>query len=133
VLSGAAFGVALIPVAGAGIQGDRDCGDFDFQEDAQAVLDADPSDPHGLDRNDDGVACNDLPHRGGGPATTVVNIGDPPTTTTLVCPAGGGLDPRCPRLIVRVPTAPPGSFAPIAPVQPAPPATVTPGSPRFTG
>ena len=28
---------------------DLDCSDFDTQEQAQAVLDADPSDPHGLD------------------------------------------------------------------------------------
>ena len=39
--------------------------DFDFQEDAQAVLEADPSDPNGLDGNDnDGIACEELPSRG---------------------------------------------------------------------
>lgn len=43
---------------------DFDCVDFTYQEDAQAVYDADPSDPHGLDGNDnDGLACESLPHR----------------------------------------------------------------------
>lgn len=37
--------------------GDYDCGDFDTQEQAQAVLDDDPSDPHGLDADGDGVPC----------------------------------------------------------------------------
>lgn len=31
--------------------------DFGFQEEAQAVLVADPTDPNGLDADDDGVAC----------------------------------------------------------------------------
>lgn len=35
--------------------------DFDTQEEAQAVLDADPSDPHDLDRDGDGIACESLP------------------------------------------------------------------------
>jgi hypothetical protein len=52
------------PSAPAQEGGDLDCGDFEFQEDAQAVYDQDPSDPNGLDGNDnDGIACEDLPHR----------------------------------------------------------------------
>jgi Excalibur calcium-binding domain len=43
---------------------DRDCSDFRFQEDAQAVLDRNPSDPNHLDRDKDGIACENLPHRG---------------------------------------------------------------------
>jgi hypothetical protein len=39
---------------------DKDCRDFQFQEDAQAVLDQDRSDPHRLDRlgedESDGIA-----------------------------------------------------------------------------
>lgn len=43
---------------------DMDCSDFTYQEDAQAVYDADPSDPNGLDGDDnDGIACESLPHR----------------------------------------------------------------------
>lgn len=51
---------------------DYDCADFTYQEDAQAVLDADPSDPHRLDADGDGIACEALPHR---PSTP-----KPPTT-----------------------------------------------------
>jgi hypothetical protein len=42
---------------------DLDCIDFQFQEDAQLVLDLDPSDPYNLDPNHDGIACSSLPHR----------------------------------------------------------------------
>jgi hypothetical protein len=40
-----------------------DCPDFDFQEDAQRIYDQDPSDPYGLDGDNDGIACEDLPSR----------------------------------------------------------------------
>lgn len=40
---------------------DCNCSDFSTQAEAQAVLDASPGDPHGLDRNGDGVACESLP------------------------------------------------------------------------
>jgi hypothetical protein len=43
------------------IQEDFDCVDFDFQEEAQAVLDEDRSDPFNLDPSGDGVACSSLP------------------------------------------------------------------------
>ena len=33
------------------------CADLDGQDDAQAVLRADPSDPDGLDADNDGMAC----------------------------------------------------------------------------
>ncbi|GAA4336781.1 hypothetical protein GCM10023086_70210 [Streptomyces venetus] len=61
---------AIMPLAEpAHARSDRDCGDFAFQEDAQAVLDADPSDPDRLDEDQgrgDGIACEALPHRGAG-------------------------------------------------------------------
>ncbi len=41
-----------------------DCGDFTYQEDAQAQLL--PGDPYGLDDDDDGMACDTLPSRGAG-------------------------------------------------------------------
>ncbi len=44
---------------------DLDCADFAYQEEAQAVLDADPSDPHRLDGDHDGEACESLPRRAG--------------------------------------------------------------------
>jgi hypothetical protein len=37
------------------------CDDFATQQEAQAELEADPSDPHGLDADGNGVACEDLP------------------------------------------------------------------------
>jgi hypothetical protein len=40
---------------------DLDCEDFATQEEAQAVLDADPTDPNNLDPNRDGIACALLP------------------------------------------------------------------------
>jgi hypothetical protein len=38
---------------------DLDCDDFSSQEEAQEVLEDDPSDPHGLDADNDGEACED--------------------------------------------------------------------------
>lgn len=38
-------------------QGDLDCDDFDSQAEAQQTLREDPSDPNGLDAENDGVAC----------------------------------------------------------------------------
>lgn len=40
---------------------DLDCSDFATQEEAQAVLNADPSDPNRLDAEGDGIACETLP------------------------------------------------------------------------
>lgn len=40
--------------------GDYDCSHFDSQEQAQAVLEAEPGDPHRLDGDDDGIACESL-------------------------------------------------------------------------
>jgi hypothetical protein len=40
--------------------GDLDCSDFESQEEAQAVLEEDSSDPNGLDEDSDGEACEHL-------------------------------------------------------------------------
>jgi hypothetical protein len=58
-----AFSAGVVGPAGA--QGDLDCGDFDSQADAQANLEANPSDPNGLDGNDDGEACENYDYSGG--------------------------------------------------------------------
>jgi len=42
-------------------QGDLDCSDFDTQAQAQQVLESQPGDPHRLDGNGDGEACESLP------------------------------------------------------------------------
>ena len=67
------FGVA----ASTGAQGDLDCADFATQEEAQAVYNQDTSDPHGLDRDNDGIACEALASGGG------AGNGDDNGTTTL--------------------------------------------------
>lgn len=69
---------------------DLNCSDFATQEEAQAVLDADPSDPHGLDGDGDGIACESLPS-----GTTTVPPTVPPTTecTTGVTNELGGCEP----------------------------------------
>lgn len=41
--------------------GDYDCSDFETQDQAQAVFEAISGDPHGLDGDGDGVACESLP------------------------------------------------------------------------
>jgi hypothetical protein len=53
---------------GGNDSGDLDCADFATQEEAQAVLRRDPSDPNGLDADNDGIACEYLPDAGSGPA-----------------------------------------------------------------
>jgi len=42
-------------------QDDLDCADFATQAEAQATLEEDLSDPHGLDEDADGIACETLP------------------------------------------------------------------------
>jgi hypothetical protein len=54
--------LALMPATAAAV--DYDCADFASQEEAQEYLL--PGDPYGLDGDDDGVACEDLPSGGGG-------------------------------------------------------------------
>jgi hypothetical protein len=44
---------------------DLDCSDFATQAEAQAALVAAPSDPNGLDADDDGSACETLPGTAG--------------------------------------------------------------------
>jgi hypothetical protein len=52
---------------------DLNCSDFATQADAQATVDANPGDPNGLDRDDDGIACETLP--GSGTTTAVTEDG----------------------------------------------------------
>ncbi len=51
-------------------QGDLNCDDFATQQEAQAEFDADRSDPNGLDGDNDGIACEDLPGGDGTMPTT---------------------------------------------------------------
>ncbi len=57
-------------------QGDLDCADFASQAEAQATFNADPSDPNGLDADNDGIACEENT-----PTTPTATQYTPPTTT----------------------------------------------------
>jgi hypothetical protein len=46
--------------AGNAEDSNLDCANFDTHEEAQRVLEQEPSDPHYLDGDDDGVACEEL-------------------------------------------------------------------------
>jgi hypothetical protein len=63
------------------------CTSYQYREDAQAAFDRDQTDPNGLDVDNDGLACEELPLRptaGGATATTAT-----PTTPTTRAPAAG--------------------------------------------
>ncbi|UMP02665.1 excalibur calcium-binding domain-containing protein [Amycolatopsis sp. EV170708-02-1] len=62
-----AFALAEAPAVA-----DLNCRDFQYQEDAQAVLDKDRSDPHHLDDDKDGIACEKLPKRGTPPSSKTI-------------------------------------------------------------
>jgi hypothetical protein len=87
VCAAALSGALVVVMAGTALAAeDLDCSDFDFQEEAQAVLDADRSDPHrldgGIDGPADGVACESLPSLGSddGSEETTEEAGTPATT-----------------------------------------------------
>jgi len=63
-----ALAAGLIAIGGApalAAGNDLNCSNFEYQEDAQAELEKDPSDPNRLDEGgEEGVACESLPSRG---------------------------------------------------------------------
>ncbi|MGY2127460.1 hypothetical protein [Blastococcus sp. SYSU DS0617] len=62
ITAGLSFGFS-----GTALADEHNCPDYATQEEAQAFFDADPSDPEGLDADDDGIACEDLPRGGAAP------------------------------------------------------------------
>jgi hypothetical protein len=96
--------------------GDLDCADFATQEEAKAALDADPSDPNGLDSEGDGVPCEDLPSSGAA-ATPVEPAGGGPGGEAGSGPATAEAAPAPPSaeeargLLSGIPVAPAGSMA----------------------
>lgn len=102
----AAFCAALVLAMAPAVMAqsaDTDClTDYATQEEAQAVYNQDPSDPNGLDDDDDGIACETLPSGGTSAApqpqsqyapTTAAEAIDevtPSTTTTTPLPDTGG-------------------------------------------
>jgi hypothetical protein len=57
---------SLLLVGSAVAQDDLNCEDFDSQDEAQAELDRDPSDPNNLDADNDGLACETYPYENSG-------------------------------------------------------------------
>ncbi len=55
---------ASFPLAGTAFAQDLNCDDFATQEEAQAEYERDTSDPHNLDGDNDGTACESLPSGG---------------------------------------------------------------------
>lgn len=77
--------------------GDLDCADFDTQEEAQAVYDADTSDPNGLDgpqgegyTGNYGEACEDLPPGGSEASPTSSASSSASASPGAASPAPGG-------------------------------------------
>jgi hypothetical protein len=65
-----ATGVLVLFAGPASGSIDLDCGDFPDQATAQAVLEANPDDPNGLDADDDGQACEEFTYDGSGQVAT---------------------------------------------------------------
>jgi hypothetical protein len=92
----AAAGVLAVAVLslGSGTAGaaDLDCSDFATQAEAQAALIADPSDPNGLDTDDDATACESLPGAAGAQALTEDDtaLGTAQVTTRPAGPVAAG-------------------------------------------
>ncbi|OSZ59667.1 hypothetical protein OQI_14880 [Streptomyces pharetrae CZA14] len=139
--AGALFAIiATVPSAGPAHAQDLDCTHFSHQEDAQAVFDADRSDPHRLDEAqgpDDGVACEVLPVRGGGDGgdgdgdggDLTSSTSRPRRTTAPVTPVNP-VTPAVPGPATTTPTAlapatPTALATAPAPVTPTAPATAT--------
>lgn len=60
-----ASATTLVGAGGAALAGpEYDCDELDTQEEAQAILDQTVGDPHRLDADDDGIACESLPSGG---------------------------------------------------------------------
>ena len=75
---------------------DVDCGDFTYQQDAQAHLNAHPTDPDRLDSDDDGVACESLPSRPSNPTPEPPPVPEPPRAV----PQARETDDSCPSEVV---------------------------------
>jgi Excalibur calcium-binding domain len=68
----------VVLFAGSASAFDLNCADFPSQAEAQAVYDANPSDPNNLDEDDDGQACEDHPYGTTGTTGTTGQVATPP-------------------------------------------------------
>jgi Protein of unknown function (DUF1524)/Excalibur calcium-binding domain len=93
--------------------GNYDCADFQTRAQAKAVLERDPSDPHYLDADGDGIPCEDLPPGEGYAADTNTPSGSDNGPTTGPATAAGAPSPpsaeRALSTLGELTVAPPGS------------------------
>ncbi len=92
----AALGATLLAPTVAGAVDDQDCSNFVYQQEAQAHLNADRSDPDNLDFDNDGLACEDeLPQLlTSGPQTSQIQqLPGDPAPPTVPRPAAGSVPP----------------------------------------
>ena len=95
--------------------GDYNCADFVTRAQAKAVLDRDPSDPHYLDGDGDGVPCEDLP--AGSSASAVAGSSSRPASVSATAPSTAAGAPPPPSandalsLLRSLTVAPPRSMA----------------------
>lgn len=87
---GAIVAAIVLGATTAQAQDVYNCDDYTYQEEAQAVYDADPSDPNGLDGDNDGIACEDLPSQGGAAPTSAAA---PTALSGPILPSGTGSGP----------------------------------------
>ena len=73
--------------------GNYDCADFETQAQAKAVLEQDPSDPHYLDGEGDGIPCEDLPSGDGSAADAGSPSGAATVPATAPSTAAGAPPP----------------------------------------
>ncbi|MEV7019348.1 excalibur calcium-binding protein [Streptomyces sp. NPDC093991] len=121
---------AIVPMADLAHAQDLDCGDFTYQEDAQAFFETDRGDPHRLDEDpgpDDGIACEALPRRGL-TSSTFRPAPSPPPSSRPATPTSAVPTTAAPTSAVptRTPTRTPTVTATTSPTRsPSPAATPT--------
>jgi hypothetical protein len=91
----------LLLAGSAAAQDLYDCSDFTYQEDAQAQLL--PGDPYGLDADNDGIACEELPSRPD-PGEPPPETPTPPPETPTPPPVGDGACQNPREVVVVFPT-----------------------------
>jgi Staphylococcal nuclease homologue len=107
---------------------DLDCDDFDSQVEAQAVLEADPSDPNGLDADSDGLACEQSSGESDDTASPTASPAASPSPSPSPSPEGDfdAPNPNAPGGGAPSPASPPAGGGGCEP----PSYPVPPGDPR---
>jgi hypothetical protein len=90
---------------------DRNCSDFDTQQEAQDALESAPSDTNNLDNDNGGTACESLPRdSGGGGGGTSGDGGSPAPSPPSPSPAPKSQ--TSPPPVPKTPTTPPKTASP---------------------